>query len=122
MEHRLTPLNKDHLKNVMLFISKLFNGVNVDHQNLQKLSLTVQALCHCQPFDSHLYFACYFKRSEKSVATPLIGLNAMLRTGSARNLYTKRPAEFTNPCPNRLLPWMATERRLKSADTLGIWI
>ena len=31
---RLTPLNKDHLKNVMVFISKLFNGVNADHQNL----------------------------------------------------------------------------------------
>ena len=31
---RLTPLNKNHLKNVMVFISKLFNGVNADHQNL----------------------------------------------------------------------------------------
>jgi len=33
MGRSLTSLNKDHLKNVMVFISKLFNGVNADHQD-----------------------------------------------------------------------------------------
>ena len=30
MGRRLTPLNKNHLENVMVLISKLFNGVNAD--------------------------------------------------------------------------------------------
>jgi hypothetical protein len=52
---RLTRLNKNHLKNVMVFVSKLFNGVNADHQNLQKLSLTAQALCHSQRSEKSVY-------------------------------------------------------------------
>ena len=35
---QINPLSKNHLKNVMMSISKLFNGVNPDHQNLQKIT------------------------------------------------------------------------------------
>jgi len=36
INHRWTPLNKSHLKNVMMPISKVFNGVDTDFHRLYK--------------------------------------------------------------------------------------
>jgi len=83
MGRKLTPLNKNHLKkNIMVFISKLFNGVNVDHQNLQKLSIKLRLFVIPSPSTGTFTLPVISNEARNL----FVGRNALLRTGSAGNL------------------------------------